>query len=254
MQRVEVGIIDDQGRWMSSSGTFTSASASWRAAFLTSPGTPGSNFSYTSPVIPPGTYSVQVRAVDNHNFANTPYVRTGIVVNHPANNPPVASFTSSCTNNVCAFDARGSTDENAATLTYSWNFGNGSGSGPVPSRTYTSANTYTVTLTVRDEWGATATATQAVTITEPPTNVAPTAVFNTPSCAGRACNFSATGSSDPNAGDTISYRWKWGDGTNDSTSTSPSHTFPAGGTFTVTLTVTDGWGRATTVTHEVTVE
>ncbi len=57
----------------------------------------------------------------------------------PTNLPPVANFTSSCAQNVCTFDGRTSTDENAPTLTYSWNFGNGSGSGPVPTRTYTSA-------------------------------------------------------------------------------------------------------------------
>ena len=49
------------------------------------------------------------------------------------------SSTSWCTQNVCAFDGRGSTDENAPTLTHSWRFGNGrSGSGPVPSRRATS--------------------------------------------------------------------------------------------------------------------
>ena len=76
-----------------------------------------------------------------------------MTVTHPAGNAaPVASFTVSCSQNVCTFDGRGSTDENAPTLTYSWNFGNGrTGSGPVPTRTYTSASTYTVTLTVRDE-------------------------------------------------------------------------------------------------------
>ena len=172
---------------------------------------------------------------------------------HPPNNPPVATFTVSCAANVCTYDARGSTDENAATLTYSWNFGNGSGSGPLPTRTYTSANTYTVSLTARDEWGVTSTATQIVIISEPPANAAPNAVLNPPACSGLSCNFSAVGSSDPNPGDTISYRWVWGDGTANSTSTSPSHTFPSAGTCTVTLTVTDGWGRLTTVTRDVTV-
>jgi large repetitive protein len=60
---------------MSSSGSFTSTSESWRSAFLNSPGTPGSaflnspgtpgsNYSYTTPVIPSGAYRVRVRAVD----------------------------------------------------------------------------------------------------------------------------------------------------------------------------------------------
>jgi PKD repeat protein len=239
---------------MSSSGTFTSTNASWRSAFLNSPGSLGSNYSYTTPVIPAGVYRVLVRGVDNHGFfTNPPAEASNITVNTPPNNPPVAAFTSSCASNVCTFDARTSTDENTPTLTYSWNFGQGSGSGPVPTKTYTSAGTFTVTLTARDEFGATATATAQVTIAEPANNVAPVPVYNTPSCAGLQCNFSAVGTTDPNLGDTIAYRWNWGDGTADSTTTSPSHTFPAAGTYVVTLTTTDGWGKVATLTRNVTV-
>lgn len=252
MQQVQVGIVNSAGQYMSSSGTFTSTTASWRTAFLNSPGTPGSNFSYTTPVIPAGAYTVQVRAIDQHNFVSAVSERHATVT-HPPNNPPVASFTVSCTNNVCTYDARGSTDENAATLTYSWNFGNGTGTGPLPTRTYTAAGTYTVTLTAKDEWGDTGTATQTVTITTPPGNRAPVAVLNPPACSGLVCNFSAVGSSDPDTGDAITYRWVWGDGTANSTASSVSHTFPTAGTYTVELTVTDGWGVATTTTRSVTV-
>ena len=55
------------GQYMSSSGTFTSTTPSYRTAFLNSPGSPGSNFSYTSPVIPAGTYSVEFRAIDSRD-------------------------------------------------------------------------------------------------------------------------------------------------------------------------------------------
>ena len=182
MQEVQVGIVNAAGQYMSSSGTFTSTSASWRTAFLNSPGTPGSNFSYTTPVIPPGAYTVRVRAIDQHDFVSVIYERH-VTVTHPPNNPPVASFTIACMDNECTYDARGSTDENAPTLTYTWNFGNGSGSGPLPTRTYTSANTYTVVLTARDEWGLTATATQTVTIVEPRSNIAPDPGVNPPACS-----------------------------------------------------------------------
>jgi hypothetical protein len=53
LSRVEVGIVNSLGQYMSSSGNFTSTTESWRSAFLNSPGTPGSNFSYTTPAIPP---------------------------------------------------------------------------------------------------------------------------------------------------------------------------------------------------------
>ena len=131
--QAQVAIVDAQGRYMGSSGTFTSTNASWRTAFLNSPGSLGSNYSYTTPVIPSGVYRVLVRGIDHHGFTtNPPAEATNITVNTPASNPPVANFTYTCAQNVCEFDARTSTDENTPTLTYSWNFGQGSGSGPLP--------------------------------------------------------------------------------------------------------------------------
>ncbi|HZA84030.1 MAG TPA: PKD domain-containing protein, partial [Actinomycetes bacterium] len=255
ISEVEVAIVDSLGRYMSSSGNFTSTNESWRSAFLTSPGTPGSNFSYTTPAIPDGAYTVRVRAVDNYGQVQPVPRDVHVTVSGPAGNTaPVASFTASCNQNVCSFDGRGSTDENAPTLTYAWNFGNGrTGSGPVPTHTYTTANTFTVTLTVRDKYGLTGTTTRTVTIAEPAGNVAPNPVINPPSCAGLVCNISGVGSADPNTGDTFTYLWNFGDGTPTSTSSAMSHTFAAAGTYTLTLTVTDGWGKANSTTRQVTV-
>ncbi len=252
MASVQVSIRDSLGRYMSSTGTFTSTTQSWRTAFLNSPGSPGSSFAYTSPAIPAGAYTVFARGVDQHGFSTTPPIERGVTVQVPPNDPPVASFTYSCVQNVCSFDGRSSTDEHAVTLTYSWNFGNGSGSGPVPTRTYTAAGAFTVTLTVRDEYGATGSSSQTVTIAEPTGNVAPTPVISTPSCAGLTCNLSSAASTDPNVGDTFTRVWDFGDGTPTSTSTALSHTFSASGTYTVTLTVTDGWGRSASTWIQIT--
>jgi len=255
LSAVQVAIVDNLGRYMSSTGTFTSTTESWRTAFLNSPGTPGSNYSYTTPAIPDGAYTVRTRAVDNYGQVQpVPRDVHVTVTGPPGNVAPVASFTVSCAENVCSFDGRGSTDENAPTLTYAWNFGNTrTGTGPVPTHTYTSANTYTVTLTVRDEYGLTGTTTGTVTIVEPAGNVAPTPVINPPSCVALVCNISGVGSADPNTGDTFTYLWNFGDGTPTSTSSAMSHTFPAAGTYTLTLTVTDGWGDAASTTRTVTV-
>ncbi len=251
--KAQVAIVDSLGRYMSSSGTFTSTSASWRDAFLNSPGSPGSNYSYTTPAIPAGTYTVKVRGIDQHDFATNPSVDVTVTVQVPPNVAPVANFTVSCAANVCTFDGRTSTDENTPALTYSWNFGQGSGSGAVATKTYTSAATFNVVLTVKDEYGLTATKTLPVTITEPAGNVAPTPVINLPSCTLLVCNISGVGSADPNTGDTFTYSWNFGDGTATSTSSAPAHTFPAAGTYTLTLTVTDGWGKAASTTRQVTV-
>ena len=243
--RVQVAVRDSSNRYMSSSGTFGSTNPSWITAFLNSPGSPGSNFSYTTPPIPDGVYTVFVRAVDQHDFVTPVPSERNVTVSGPVDNlPPVADFGYSCVENVCTFDARSSTDENAPTLTYSWNFGNGGGSGPLPVRTYTSAGVYTVTVTAIDEYGLSHTSDpQEVTIGIPAGNVAPIPVLNPPSCALLACNFSSVGSEDPNVGDSFTRLWDFGDGTT-STSTSPSHTYAAPGPYTVTLTVTDGWGVA----------
>ena len=88
-----------------------------------------------------------------------------VTMSAPAGNAaPTASFTVSCNQNVCAFDGRGSTDENAPTLTYSWNFGNGR-TGSAMSHTFPAAGTWTVTLTVTDGWGKSASTTRTVNVT-----------------------------------------------------------------------------------------
>jgi hypothetical protein len=110
--RVEAAIVNAAGQYMGATGTFTSTVPSWRTAFLNSPGSLGSNFSYTTPVIPSGTYSVLVRPTDQHNQIGPSKTSVGIVVTAPANLAPVANATVSCVQNVCTFDGRTSTDEN----------------------------------------------------------------------------------------------------------------------------------------------
>ena len=77
-------------------------------------------------------------------------------------------------------------------------------------------------------------------------------MINTPSCVALTCTFSSVGTADPN-GDPITYLWNFGDGTATSTTANPSHTYLAAGTYTVTLTVTDGWGDAASTTRVVTI-
>ncbi len=116
------------------------------------------------------------------------------------------------------------------------------------------AGTYTVTLTVSDAWGKAGTPVTrtATTPAEPAGNTGPTVTFPQPVCTARTCSVSSTGTTDPDG--IRSYSWNWGDGTALSTGASPSaHTYAAAGTYTITLIVTDNWGRTTTVTRQVTV-
>jgi PKD repeat protein len=237
----QVAIQNSTGQYMSASGTFTGNSPNWRGTFLNSPGSLGSNFAYTSPPIPDGDYTIYARGVDQRGAVTEVPSTTTATVTSPPNDPPVADFTYSCDDNVCTFDGRTSTDENTSTLGYQWSFGNGSGSGPLPTRTYTAEGVYTVTLTVTDYYGLAAQYSEDVTIVTPAGNQAPVPVIAAASCTLLSCNFSSSGTADPDVGDSYSLLWDFGDVTT-STSSFPSHSFAEPGIYTVTLTVTDGWG------------
>jgi PKD repeat protein len=160
--------------------------------------------------------------------------------------PPVANFTFNCTGLTCNFDASSSTAQ--ATATYSWNWGDGTPNGTekTATHTYASAGSRNVTLTVTDAGGS-STKTQTVTVTAP--NQPPVANF-TFNCWDLRCDFTST-SSDPD-GSISAYSWNFGDN-NTSSAQNPSHTYAAGGTYTVKLTVTDNRGAMASASKSVTV-
>jgi PKD repeat protein len=209
----------------------------------------------------PGNYTITLTTTDGWGkFAST---TRNVSLNEPAGNTaPVPTFSYTCASfTTCVFNSTGTVDNQGDTIRYSWNFGDtGTSTSANPSRTYSTPGTYAVVLTATDVWGKFATFSQNVTITEPASNNAPTAVFPAPTCTttNTTCTMNATGSSDPDtaAGDGIrNYVWSWGDGTPDTngTTVSQSHVFPVAGTYTVTLRVQDKWGRLSApVTQSVT--
>jgi PKD repeat protein len=124
--------------------------------------------------------------------------------------------------------------------TWSWTFGDGGTSTTRnPSHTYAAAGSYGVTLIATDNSGTTGSITQTVTVAAPlPTNAPPIANF-TSSCTGLTCSFT-DGSTDSD-GSVTAWSWTFGDA-GSSTARNPSYTYASGGTFTVTLTVTDDDG------------
>jgi PKD repeat protein len=210
-----------------------------------------------------GSYTITLTATDGWGKAAT--TTRDVTLAEPAGNTaPNATFTATCaTFTVCQMNSAGTTDAEGDAIRYSWNWGDATTASTTasPSHTYATPGRYTIELTVTDVWGQMATATREVTITEPASNGAPTAVIASATCATfTTCAMSATGSSDPDSatGDGIrNYRWTWGDGTPDTTATSASqsHVYRVPGTYTVTLQVVDKWGRASaSVTQQVTTQ
>ena len=81
-------------------------------------------------------------------------------------------------------------------------------------------------------------------------NVPPTAAFTT-AHSYLVGSFNATGSGDTD-GTIVSYAWDFGD-TTTGTGATVQHTYATGGTYTVTLTVTDDQGATAVASHPVTV-
>ncbi len=205
--------------------------------------------SFTDSGVPGGTHSYQVRIKDPFNNSLMSPVSNTVTVIGGANQPPVASFTSSTANLVASFNGSGSSDPDGTISSYAWNFGdNTTGTGATQQHTYAAAGTYSVTLTVTDNAGATNAVTKPVTVTA--ANQPPVASF-TSSTANLVASFNGSGSSDPD-GTISAYAWNFGDNTT-GTGATPQHTYAAAGTYSVTLTVTDNAGATNAVTKPVTV-
>ncbi|QXP52980.1 PKD domain-containing protein [Cellulophaga sp. HaHa_2_1] len=197
-----------------------------------------------------GTYDVTLTVTDDGIPAlSSSEVTLTITVTAPANQAPTAIATSDITSGEASLDVQftgdTSSDPDAGdVLTYAWDFGDGStATSANPAHTFTTAGTYDVTLTVTDD-GIPALSSSEVTLTitvTAPANQAPTAIATSDITSGEASldvQFTGDTSSDPDAGDVLTYAWDFGDGTT-ATTANPSHTFTTAGTYDVTLTVTD---------------
>lgn len=189
-----------------------------------------------------GTYTVTLTVTDNGGLT----AQTTRVVTVAIHRWPVASFTSACTGLTCTFNGSGSSAPDGTIAYYQWDYGDGATAyGATASHTYAAGGTYSVTLMVVDNIGAGSPITQVVTVNAPPV-----ASF-TSACNALTCSFNASGSSDPD-GTIASYAWSFGDGATGS-GAAANRTYAAGGSYTVTLTVTDNGGAAGTQTRNVTV-
>ncbi|MFN8125471.1 MAG: PKD domain-containing protein [Candidatus Nanopelagicales bacterium] len=194
----------------------------------------------------PGVYDVRLVVTDDRGATDSASAPVTAV---KPNDPPKASFTLSPDRLTVTGDATASADPDGNVVRYAWDWGDGStGTGAGASYTYAAAGTYEVRLTVTDDKGATDTLAKSVTVSKP--NSPPKADLSVTTDA-RTATVDGTASSDPD-GPIATYRWEWSDGAVDSGATA-GHTFVAGGTYSVKLTVTDESGATDSATKSLTV-
>ncbi|MFN4246166.1 MAG: PKD domain-containing protein [Flavipsychrobacter sp.] len=178
-----------------------------------------------------GTYTVTLIA--NNNGCRDTAIRTNYVTVHP----PEANFglATSCTNRSTIT----LTDSSVGANTYSWDFGDGGTStqvGGTLTHTYSTPGTKTVTLNVYNTtFGCSSTMTRTVNIQ--PLSPAFT-VTDTTLCKGETTTFAVN-----TLGTGHLYTWYFGNNTSFTTAAeSLYYSYPAGGTYSPKLVVTDAYG------------
>ncbi|MCH5374530.1 MAG: PKD domain-containing protein, partial [Planctomycetes bacterium] len=112
-----------------------------------------------------GQYTVVLRVTDNASATAT--ADTLLTVSEPENQVPQASFTFSCQELACDFDASASADPDGAIRSYRWEFGDGAtGGGERVSHAFGADGVYDVRLTVSDDREASSAVTRAVQVTK----------------------------------------------------------------------------------------
>lgn len=147
---------------------FRVESGGWQP--MAGPAGAGDLFSATwnSTETPDGPATIDIRATDSASNVTT--ASRVVTVDNLPNQAPSAAFTVDCDGLTCSFDGSASRDDDGVVTGYAWDYGDGSGgAGVVSSHTFDAGGTRTVTLTVTDDGGATASASQSVTVVAPTT-------------------------------------------------------------------------------------
>lgn len=195
-----------------------------------------------------GTYSITLTAFNNgcsQNITKTQLVSV---------RPPVADFTDSvnCANKYNVYFTNASiVNPVYGPVSYLWQFGdpaNSTSTAPNPTFTYPALGTYNVTLTVTN-------GSCSHSVTLPVKLVAELADFSaskTTACKNEQITITATGS---NAANIAQYQWSINGGTPFTGGRSIQTSFPANGSYSVTLTITDfnGCTDTKTVNNYITV-
>ena len=204
----------------------------------------------------PGTFAVKLRVTDDRGGTDA---QSHTLIVHRAPQAAIAASPATVIlGQASGLSAAGSADDNGIAR-FDWDLdGNGSfetatGTTPNASASFTTLGSKTVRVRVTDIYGATATASASIVVHRAP-NAAFTAAPS-PAVAGERVVFDGSASSD----DAPIAKYEWdldGDGsfeTNTGASPRAARTFPAAGTLTARLRVTDSHGVQDVVARPLTV-
>ena len=157
--------------------------------------------------------------------------------------PVAAAFTGTPTSGVKPLGVQFIDASTGPVTSRSWTFGDGNTSTvQSPQHTYPNAGTYSVSLTVSNGTGTNTLArTNYITVTVPGPAPVTAGFTGTPTSGVKPLGVQFT---DASTGPVTSRSWTFGDG-NTSTVQSPLHTYPNAGTYSVSLTVSNGTGTNT---------
>ena len=162
------------------------------------------------------------------------------------NTPPTADFSISIDGNYIKVKSK-ATDADGDVLKHKWSFGDKASSVAVnPGHAYAVEGIYSIRLKVSDG-KASAVKTQEITIPNNP----PVSDFEIASRNQLKLKFKSK-ASDPES-DAVKVKWNFGDGKT-STALNPGHTYAEAGTYTVTLSVNDGYHPTVKKSMKVTVK
>jgi len=202
-----------------------------------------------------GTYTISVTASDGKGGTTSDSLTISV-----ANTPPeIASLTSSepsvARGGSCSISCAAS-DPNGDTLTYEWTASDGNISGEGSTVTWeapTDEGTYTISVTVSDGKGGTTSDSLTISVANTPPEIA-SLTSSEPSVAPEeSCSVSCT-ASDPD-GDTLTYEWTASDGNISGEGSTVTWEAPTDeGTYTISVTVSDGKGGTTSDSLTISVE
>lgn len=184
----------------------------------------------------PGIYNVTL--IVTNIFGCTDTVSHSIIVN----SNPISNYaaTTACHTYPTVF-----TDNSTAAVLWSWNFGDGTtvDNTQSPSHIFANSGNYNVSLLVTNVFGCTNSSSQTITVLPQPI-----ADFNySIACARQAVNFTdITSVSAP-----VAWSWDFGDTSPVDNTQNPSHIYSLGGTYNVTLIVTNVAGCSDTIVKPV---